>query len=427
MTEPTITAAAATSAALTPSVRMTHSRYDAAKVQAVVDRWWASSAPARGEGGPAPRVDTYEDFVRLVPRMQSADYVALTEAVYREHAATPYYVGGSSGTTSKSKLVLTYTPVPGSAPTEDQRELIGQLRRGGVFQAGDVVANCFLVGLFSILHHGMNRILDACCATVVPLGTLDETAAASQLAFLAQCGTNVLVGTPGTLVQIAHAVQRTGIRLAIARIAFTGERLGKAKLQLLRSVFPGVRVISLYGISECGFIAVGDEESGDLRVRENAYLVETDPDGVVLLSVLDPSNPVPVLRYAPGDRVTLEAGADGAWIRQVERSNLDFNFMGNLVELRSIRAAVAQGTGSADPLIDIVLHTGDDGRDELTVRVYGMADGELDQARRLVAALPELREADEKNAGRVVVAGAALAQLELSGRQKQRQILDHRA
>jgi hypothetical protein len=72
------------------------------------------------------------------------------------------------------------------------------------------------------------------------------------------------------------------------------------------------------------------------------------------------------------------------------------------------------------------LYTGADGRDELTVRVYGVPDDELVQTRQLVSSLPELREAAEKNAGRVEVRSAQLEESVLSGRQKQRQILDYR-
>ena len=410
--------------AASAAVRTTaHTRFDPAPVRALLQRQYALS------GKPAdsvPEINSYEDFVRLVPVTDGAAYAALAEATFATRGEVGFYVGGSSGTTNKPKLVLSGTPRLGIAPTDEQRELIVNLRQNGVFQPGDVVVNGFMVGLFSILHHGMNRVLEACGASIVPLGTLDESCVESQLDFLAQIGANVLVGTPGTLVQVAHAVRRTGIAVPIKRIAFTGERLGSTKLALLRSVFPGVRVISLYGISEVGFVAIGDEGSGSHKVRENAYLLETDSDGRLLLTCLDPSNPIPVVRYMPGDRITLETTADGAWIRHIERSNLDFNFMGNLVELRSLRAAVAQSTGVADPLIDVVLRTGDDGRDELTVRVYGVADSELEQARQLLGGLPELREAAEKNAGRVEVRGAQLEQAVLSGRQKQRQILDYR-
>ena len=400
-----------------------HTHFDLGRLRAVLAR---RHALAGADADTAPEIHSYDDFARLVPVMDGAAYAALAEATFARQAGTPFYIGGSSGTTNKPKLVLACTPRLGVGPSDEQRELIVGLRQAGVFQPGDVVANGFLVGLFSILHHGMNRVLEACGASIVPLGSLDESCLDSQLAFLAQVGTNVLVGTPGTLVQVAHAVRRTGVTLKLERIAFTGERLGSTKLALLRSVFPGVRVVSLYGISEAGFVAIGDEASGTHKVRENAYFLETDAEGRLLLTCLDPSNPIPIVRYMPGDRITLESVDGAAWIRHIERSNLDFNFMGNLVELRSIRAAVAQSTGAADPLIDVVLRTEEDGRDRLTVRVYGVADDALAQARQLVAALPELREAAEKNAGTVEIIGAVLEDAVLSGRQKQRQILDYR-
>jgi indoleacetate--lysine synthetase len=409
----------------TPSVVTTtaHTRFDPVAVRALLQRQYALSGKPVDS---VPEINSYQDFCRLVPVMDSKTYATLADAVFAQNGAVGFYVGGSSGTTNKPKLVLSGTPRLGIGPTDEQRELIVNLRQNGVFQPGDVVANGFMVGLFSILHHGMNRILEACGTSIVPLGTFDESCAESQLTFLAQVGTNVLIGTPGTLVQVAHAVRRTGISLQLKRIAFTGERLGSTKLALLQSVFPGVRVISLYGISEAGFVAIGEEGSGSHKVRENSYLLETDTEGRLILTCLDLSNPIPVVRYMPGDRITLETSDDGAWIRHVERSNLDFNFMGNLVELRSLRAAVAQSIGDADPLIDVVLETGEDGRDELTVRVYGLDEDALGQARQLVGSLPELREAAEKNAGRVQVRGARLEEAVLSGRQKQRQILDYR-
>lgn len=415
---------------ITPAVAMpseartiAHTRFDVERIRNVLQRQYVLSDRSAND---VPEIHNYEDFARLVPVTDGAAYAALAQATFAQNDTAGFYVGGSSGTTNKSKLVLAGTPRLGIAPTDEQRELIFNLRQNGVFQPGDVVANGFMVGLFSILHHGMNRILEACGASIVPLGTLDESCVESQLNFLAQIGTNVLVGTPGTLVQVAHAVCRTGITVPIKRIVFTGERLGSIKLSLLRSAFPGVHVISLYGISEVGFIAIGDEGSGTHKVRENAYLLETDIEGRLLLTCLDSSNPIPVVRYIVGDRITLEITDDAAWINHIERSNLDFNFMGNLVELRSLYATVAQSTGVADPLIDVVLRTGDDGRDELAVRVYGVADSELTQARQLLGSLPELREAIEKNVGRVTVVSMRLQDAVLSGRQKQRQILDYR-
>ncbi len=401
-----------------------HTHFDLIRLRDVLGRRHALDVGINA--GVAPEINSYEDFARLVPVMDGTAYSALAEATLAKHATTPLYIGGSSGTTNKPKLVLACTPRLGVGPSDEQRELIVGLREKGVFQPGDVVANGFLVGMFSILHHGMNRVLEACGASVVPLGSLDESCLDAQLGFLARLGTNVVVGTPGTLVQMAHAVRRTGVTLKLERIAFTGERLGPVKLALLRDVFPDVRVVSLYGISEAGFVAIGEEASGTHKIRENAYFLETDSDGRLLLTCLDPANPVPIVRYMPGDRVTLESVDGAAWIRHIERSNLDFNFMGNLVELRSVRAAVAQSTEATDPLIDVVLRTEEDGRDRLTVRVYGVADEALAQARQLVAALPELREASEKNAGTVEVISAVLEDAVLSGNRKHRQILDYR-
>lgn len=404
-----------------------HTRFSASKLQKIVDRRWALDPRPPGL---LPQVTSYEDFVALVPPTTSADYSRLAIAALGEHASTPYYVGGSSGTTSKGKLVLSRVPIPGSTPSDEDKALVGEMLRRGVFRAGDVVVNGFMVGLFSLLHLSVNRLLGACKVTVVPLGTPDEANIEAQLQFLVGVRANVLIGTPGTLVQLAHAVQRSGVRPAIERIAFTGERLGSVKAAVLKCAFPGVKIIGLYGISECGFVGIGDESIGEYELFEDSFFLEVDEASQLLITGLDVTQPVPILRYAPGDRIALRATETSTILTRIERTNMDFNFMGNLIELRRLGSIVTAALGFQDPVFEVELQTSVDGRDEMTLRVLGLGTDHvaLTRLQTQLCSLPEIREAFEKNAGTVrVVAGGEVAHATLSGRLKHRQIIDLRS
>ncbi len=405
-----------------------HSKFTAAKVQAVVDRVWALGPPR--PGGP-PTVASYEEFTAAVPPTGPEAYAGLAGAALAQHPSTPWYVGGSSGTTNKAKLVLSRVPAFGTKPSDEERALVGELLRRRIFRSGDVVVNGFTVGLFSLLHHAMNRILEACKVSIVPLGAPDEENIESQLRFLSACKANVLVATPGTLVQLAHAVARTGIRLPVERVVFTGERLGHVKAGVLESAFPGVIIRGLYGTSECGFLGVGEEQAGAYELFEDSFLFESDGDGRLFITALDPGLPVPILRYPPGDKVELQCGQGRALLRRIDRTNLDFNFMGNLVELVRLRSVVSSVLELEDPVFEVELRTKADGRDQMTLRVLGLADerqSRLETVQSRVRQLPEIREAFEKNAGTVdVVAGGEVADAALSGRMKQRHIIDLRS
>lgn len=404
---------------------LTHTAFDKRRIQAIVNKYWDMRFPEEK----APRITDYTSFKASVPEMDRADYIELSEKAFTEHKDVPLIIGGSSGTTTgQSKLVLERTNTPGSRPSEDDIQLITELRMAGVLGPGDIAANLFMVGLYSILHHGFNRIIEACYASVLPLGMLSPEHTQSQLKFMKQYKVNVLTGTPGTLIQVAHAVKSSGISLNIERILYTGERLGEAKAKVLREVFPGVRIIGFYGLSECGFMAI-EEANENYKIRQNAYFLELNEAGRLLVTCLNEETPVPFLRFDTGDGVALKARGDQVFMTGIDRSDTSFNFVGNLVDVGVLRAIAAEVIHETDIILEVLLDTNDRGQDLLTIRV--LHDGlSSEQQRSIESALlsyEEVKEALDKNTGLVTVTFDSPNSASLTGRNKHRQILDKRA
>lgn len=398
-----------------------HTQFEPERLQAVVDKVWQLRYPEQT----APKVKSYQDFTGLIPVMRGDDYGAVARAAFARHAEKPVMIGGTSGTTGESKLVLGRTNTPGSRPTEDDIQLITELRMLGALNPGDVVVNLFMVGLFSILHHGFNRLLEACYCSIIPIGMLNQEQEEKQLKFMAACGVNVLVGTPGTLIQVAHAVRKQGISLNIKRILFTGERMGEAKATVLRSVFPGVRIIGCYGLSECGFVAI-EQANGRYRVRENAYFLEQDQSGRLLVTCLDAELPAPILRYDTGDEITFVQTGSATYLHNIDRADTSFNFVGNLVDVKKLRQAIADLLGRSDVILEVELNTDSDGRDDLLVRVLVDTPVDGDLVLDYLCRQEELKEALEKGAGNIRVEQCPPEQAKLSGRNKHRHLIDNR-
>ncbi len=404
------------------TVEYSHTDFVPERLQLVVDKLWQ----LQGQGQ-APTIDSYADFCRLVPVMQGHDYNDIAHKAYAKREEVPVQIGGSSGTTGKGKLVLSRTQAPGSGPSEDDIQLITELRTIGALGPGDVVANLFMVGLFSLLHQGFNRLLEACNCSIVPLGTLDPDQVGSQLDFLRRYRVNVLAGTPGTLIQVADAVRKSGVKLEIERILFTGERMGAVKASVLREVFKGTRIIGCYGYSECGFVGI-EHPDGRYRVRDDAYFLERDPDGRLLVSCLDVNLPTPVVRYDTGDQVEFVEHCGQVFLDGIERADSSFNFIGNLIDIKTLRQLAGHVLCREDLIFEVELNTRADGTDDLLVRVLAddVDTNDCERIRDQLLSHAEIREAIDKQAGTVHVECRPPAEANLSGRNKHRQIIDNR-
>jgi len=406
------------------TVDIQHTPFDADKIQAIVDKLWALKS---NNTEAAPKISSYDEFAALVPTMNGSQYTELAQQAFKQHTEVPVLIGGSSGTTGPSKLILERTNTPGSRPSEDDIQLITELRMAGALNPGDVVVNLFMVGMYSLLHQGFNRILEACYCSVIPLGSLNTDHLHNQLTFMANAEVNVLVGTPGTLIQMANAVKDSGITLNIKRILFTGERMGEAKANVLKAIFPGVRIIGCYGLSECGFVAV-EQFNGKYQVRDYAYFLEKSAQGRLLVTSLNPNLPTPVVRYDTGDQFNFISLANKIFLDNLDRADNSFNFIGNLIKCSTITTLASEFLAQKDVLIEVALDTDEQGRDNLliTLLVDGLSLAQCQTFEAQLCQLEDFREALDKRAGTVSVVCAPPQAATLSERNKHRTIVDRR-
>lgn len=407
--------------ALATSVQ--HTSYDPVKLQLIVNTWWSKT----GRQGTPQSVTTYNDFAAAIPLMTKEDYVKTSWALWDAKGSERFFIGGSSATTGNPKLILTRVPPKDSAPNEMDRALVRLLRTERFIRDGDVVANLFGVVHFSLLHHAMCRIAEPCRANVVPVGSLEQgSQAKGQLDFLAALCVNVLVGTPSSIVQIAHAAQLCSVELPIDRILFTGEAMGAAKQTFVKKSFPKAKILGLYGLSECGFIGIGENDS--YSVRDDAYFLELDNEGRLFVSVLDPDEIIPILRYPTGDTAMLFTSDRGFHLKNLRRGGIDFNFMGNLIEFRKIQDVVGRTLGCETEELQLTLSTDVQGRDLLKVCILGGVEqkSHLMRIKHAICEIPEVREALEKNAGDVSIELREITSSSKTSRFKQSLVIDLR-
>jgi hypothetical protein len=112
----------------------------------------------------------------------------------------------------------------------------------------------------------------------------------------------------------------------------------------------------------------------------------------------------------------------------LRRKGLSFNYMGNLVTYDEVHALAAEALEREDFSLQLELTPGERGTDLLIAHVFGAQDRGNDAARLQEAfcASPDFREGYEKRAGRVEVRFEPWIAAELSGRQKQKPVIDRR-
>lgn len=412
---------------MTLAVAMSHSVFDSELVGACVRR-------AKAMGGLTPKVPdafaNYETFTKCVPIMDRSGYRQLAASVFSGVRLERFVIGASSGTSGKPSLVLSRSGVRKGQGGQSDTDLVERLKHAGVFQPGDVVANLFAVEQFSVLHHGACRLLEGCGVDIVPIGRLESgRRAEAQLALLAELKVNVLFGTPSSIVQIANAISVSSLKIPICRVAFTGENLGNAKRRWVGSVLgDSVQFFGLYGLSECGFVALSREAAETYVVREGAYFVEIDDASGLLVTSLDSRTPVPIVRYATGDSAVLERQGNECILRQIVRTGVEFNYMGNIVSYDAIKNVAAEVIGHRDFAIQVQLTTDDEGTDVLGVRILqsGDLDVPTDRIGAAIREVPELREGEEKGVGRIVVSLEPWQSAAVSARQKEALVIDNR-
>lgn len=240
----------------------------------------------------------------------------------------------SGGTTGKPKFSV-YS-------REEWEAMAGtfgyHLAEGGL-EAGDRIANLFYAGelysSFLFLHDSLTR----CPVNVM----IFPISGAAPIDFIAReirdFRINTLLGVPTQLINLAEYIKAKGIKgTSIQKVYFGGETMYEDQRELMREVFPGIRIYSVGYASvdggllgfidrECDFnehrvfddyniIEIIDEESGQVinEVKREGRILTTNLTRLLM----------PIIRYPVGDR--------GIWIEEKGGGNRKFKILGRSEE-----------------------------------------------------------------------------------------------
>ncbi|USS43641.1 hypothetical protein [Burkholderia glumae] len=365
-------------------------------------------------------IETADDLKRRV--LDRLDHAGL--------AGATFYT--TSGTSGEVKLLLN-APSRKRPDTTYGRSLANALA-GTAIAPTDRVANLFTAGGFSTLYDGVNRLLEAIGANVLPIGRLDAYGAdlPAMLDLIGRARPNVLVGTPTSVLQCLRLLDAHGIDLDVAKILYTGEAFSERKRAIVRQRWRDAAFFGLYGTTETGFLGYHTPRcaQGHYHVFDEWFFLEEEDGQLLVTSRANPG--LAMLRYRIGDRVRIgpsvccTCGEGGSVVVLQGRADQRFKFAGNLVSAELLAQRLAACAGR--PLdCQFQLHADALGRDCLTVALDLDEDELAPLASRLAAALLEiedLRECVDKGEGRLMVLGRDA--LRFSARQKLPRLIDER-
>ncbi|MFP1765647.1 AMP-binding protein [Lonsdalea quercina] len=314
----------------------------------------------------------------------------------------PMLLGATSGTTGAMKMVSIRLKSSKDAVSSSEHNLIHNLRTRQVFSMGDVVGNLFTINLFSSLHYSACEILKHCRAHVVPVGDI-ALLLKSHFDFLAEIRLSVLFGVPATIIQFVETMIRLGVPLAIKKVVFTGEPMLVAHENYLREVLgDDLRIIGLYGLSECGFIgmSVEDQHNQYLLFSDDFFFEYEDKQGLLVTS-LDPDASRKLVRYPVGDMGKLFVENNNIYFQGIKRNAIDFNFMGNLVSHQKIFEIINRRLPNA--IVQILLSLSSDRQEIMDIKICcGIYhDLDLSELKDEICHFPDIYEAYMKSRGRI--------------------------
>ncbi|WP_419690327.1 hypothetical protein ACN22W_33105 [Burkholderia theae] len=365
-------------------------------------------------------IETADDLKRRV--LERLDHDGL--------AGATFYT--TSGTSGEAKLLLSATSR--KRPDATYGRALANALAGTVFAPTDRVANLFTAGGFSTLYDGVNRLLEAIGANVLPIGRLDAYGAdlPAMLNLIGRTRPNVLVGTPTSVLQCLRLLDAHGVDLDVTKILYTGEAFSARKREIVRRCWRNAEFFGLYGTTETGFLGYHTPhcDDGHYHVLDDWFFLEEEDGQLLVTSRANPG--LAMLRYRIGDRVRIgpsvrcACGEAGSVVVLQGRADQRFKFAGNLVSVALLADRLAACAGRP---LDCQFRLGADaqGRDCLKVAV-DLADDELAPlAPRLAGALLEIedvRECIDKGEGRLDVLGRDA--LRFSARQKLPRLIDER-
>ncbi|HEF4735062.1 hypothetical protein KTD19_10400 [Burkholderia multivorans] len=365
-------------------------------------------------------IETADDLRRRV--LERLDDNGLTGATFYT----------TSGTSGEVKLLLNAPACKRPGGTYG-RALANALAGKGIAPT-DRVANLFTAGGFSTLYDGMNRLLEAIGANVLPIGRLDAYGAdiPSMLNLIGRARPNVLVGTPTSVLQCLRLIDAYGLDLDVTKILYTGEAFSGHKREIVRRRWRDAAFFGLYGATETGFLGYHTPHcaEGHYHVLDDWLFLEEE-DGQLLVTSRANAG-LAMLRYRIGDRVRVgptvrcPCGEGGSVVVLQGRSDQRFKFAGNLISTELLAQRL---TACAGRPLDSQFRLAADahGRDCLTVAL-DLEDDEFAPLApwltRTLLEIEDVRECIDKGEGHLDVRGRDA--LRFSARQKLPRLIDER-
>ncbi|MEW5716624.1 AMP-binding protein [Pseudomonas sp. SB113] len=202
-----------------------------------------------------PEVTSYEDFALKYPPVDKQGLMAVSDKLILADKLKNCYVISTSGTTSRP-LVLASRIFRDITENSYPYQIRGFMAEH-VFCENDTVVNLLTAGCLGYNYEGMCRLLEPIGSTVLPVGRPDiMNNMPYLLETMARFNTNVLVGSPTGIIQIAQAAENLNIDLLITKIVFVGEAFHPSKRDFIQRLWPRAEFYSLYGATEFGFAAV---------------------------------------------------------------------------------------------------------------------------------------------------------------------------
>lgn len=365
---------------------------------------------------------TYQDFRQSVPIMDKEGFAAQTARVLEKNERN-CLIGFTSGTSGNLKRCYYYY----DCEVDESSSRSNVFRSNGFIKPGDRCANLFTINLFSALNNITTMMAGNCGANVVSVGDI-TLLTKSHFEALNAIKLNVLLGVPSTILQFIDAMQKHGVQIPVEKVVFNGEGLKKFQKKIIKEAFgEKVSMVGVYGSSEGGILGFTNSPCHtEYEFLNNKYFIEKEGSSILITS-LTGENFTPLLRYRLGDTATISVKGDKVYLTDLQREDMSFNFMGNLIGLSIIKAAIKETIGRT-PEIQVHLSVTEDRKELVTVFVPSSEVNEDERARieTAIADIPDINEAYQKAQGSVVVLRKDARDYTVSDRGKMLFIIDRR-
>ncbi|CZT26220.1 AMP-binding protein [Pseudomonas cerasi] len=365
---------------------------------------------------------TYQDFRTHVPIMDKEGFAAQTERCLERNERN-CLIGFTSGTSGNLKRCYYYY----DCEVDEDSSRSNVFRSNGFIQPGDRCANLFTINLFSALNNITTMMAGNCGAHVVSVGDI-TLLTKSHFEALNSIKLNVLLGVPSTILQFIDAMQQHGVHIDIEKVVFNGKGLKTFQKKIIREAFgEQVSIVGVYGSSEGGILGFTNSPCHtEYEFLSDKYFIEKEGDSILITS-LTRENFTPLLRYRLGDTATLSMKGDKLYLTDIQREDMSFNFMGNLIGLGIIQQAIKQTLGRT---LEIQVHLSvTDARKELVTVFVQASEVDEDERARIetaIADIPDINEAYQKDQGSVLVVRKDAREYAVSERGKMLYIIDRR-